>query len=99
MEEHQENPTSWRKGFKEDLHEVSEAEVLSKTYVRKKLLFWFIRAVLSVILYIIFWKYEWVRWSLFLTVPVSLISLLLIVLGPYLLRRKIRKLEKRIDQL
>ncbi len=99
MDEQQENPASWREGLKEELDEVSEAQVLNKAYLRKKLIFWFIRAVLSVILYIIFWKYEWVRWSLFVTVPVSLASLLLIILGPFLLRRKIRNLEKRIDRL
>jgi len=66
---------------------------------RKKLALWFIRTALSVGIYWYFWDYAWVRWTLILTVPMSLLSLLTITLMPFLLQRKIRRLRAAIEQL
>jgi hypothetical protein len=66
---------------------------------RKKLALWFIRNALSVGIYWYFWDYVWVRWTLVLTVPMSLLSLLTITLMPFLLQRKVQRLRSAIEHL
>ena len=78
---------------------IKNVEILNPEYRKKKLIFWTIRAVFSIVLYIIFWKYVWVRYTLFLTVPVSLFSLYSITLMPYFLNKKIEKTRQEIDKI
>ncbi len=84
--------------FKKELDAISNDTILDPAYKKKKLILWTIRTTISVILYIIFWKHEWVKWSLILTVPLSLFSLFTIVGSAYFLKRKIERTRKKIEE-
>jgi hypothetical protein len=87
-----------------DFSESLERELADSNYqaiadpaiLRKKLALWFIRTAISIGIYWYFWDYTWVRWTLVLTVPLSLLSLSTITLMPFLLRRKVRRLRSAI---
>ena len=85
--------------FESELECISSDTVLSAAYRKRKLMLWAIRATISAVLYVIFWKHGWVRWTLALTAPLSLISFLIILLGPFLLKRKIEKTRGKIEAM
>jgi hypothetical protein len=85
--------------LKKELDAISNDTILHPAYRKKKLILWIIRTTISVILYIIFWKHEWVKWSLILTVPLSLFSLFTIVGSAYFLKRKIERTRKKIEEV
>lgn len=91
------NSDSLSKSLQSELESIAGDTVLSPTYRKRKLILWVIRATISAALYVIFWKHEWVRWTLLVTAPLSFISLLMILLGPYLLKRKIAKTRSKIE--
>ncbi len=93
-----ENEASINDNFKRELEEVAANSILTPEFRRKKLILWFIRTTISVVLYIIFWKYNWVKWTLLLTVPLSLFSLCTIVVMPYFLKRKIENTKAKIEE-
>jgi len=55
-----------------------------------------IRETLTVALYIIFWKYAWVRWSLYVVVPLVLLNLGMLSALTWGLPRKIEKLKAQL---
>lgn len=57
-----------------------------------------IRETLTVALYIIFWKHEWVRWSLWVVAPLILLNLGLLSALTWGLPRKIMMLKKSLDR-
>ena len=92
------------------LHEQFNAEVanhatngmLDPTFRKKKLIAWCIRAALSIVIYLLFWKFSWIRWTLWVTIPLSAFSLLSIVLFPKLLQKRIERTRtalKNADEL
>jgi len=81
-----------------DLETIARNPVLSPAYLRRKLWMWLIRAVITSILYVIFWKHEWVRWTLCVTIPLSVLNLLMILLLPSILRKKINRLQEDFIQ-
>lgn len=85
--------------FKRELEEAKANTILDPAYRKKKLIFWIIRTIISIVLYIIFWDHDWVKWSLTLTVPLSLFSLFTITISPYLLKRKIERTMNRIGDI
>ncbi|HEX6849741.1 MAG TPA: hypothetical protein VF144_22290 [Chitinophagaceae bacterium] len=87
----------YKKNLLKEIDELSNRERLSSAHKKKKLIIWTVRTNLSVILYIIFWKYEWVRWTLILYVPLTLFNLVMILGFNFILDRKISKLRSRID--
>lgn len=85
--------------FKSELEKASFNEILTSKYRKKKLILWSIRTLIIVILYVVFWKYNWVKWSLIITIPLSLISLLTIIFMPYFLKRKLKVLKIKCRSL
>jgi len=57
-----------------------------------------IRETLTVVLYVIFWKYEWVRLSLYVVAPLILLNLGLLSLLTWALPRKIEKLKAQLGE-
>ena len=92
-----ENQESLSESFKKEMEAVTANTIMDPAYRKKKLIFWAIRAVTLVPLYYFLWEYEWVRWSLLLTVPLSLFSLFAIVGTPYLLKKKIEKSKMKME--
>jgi hypothetical protein len=85
-----------RENFSKDLEAISHDKILSPGFIRKKLIFWLIRTVITIVLYIIFWKYSWVRWTLILTVPLNLLGLFAIVGAPYLIKRRMERMKQSV---
>lgn len=92
------NNETLSESFKRELDQATTSTILDPAYRKKKLVLWAIRTTLSVILYVIFWKHNWVKWSLLLTIPLSLFSLFTIIGSPYLLKRKIERAKKKIEE-
>ena len=87
----------YKKNLIEEIEEFSNQQRLTSAYRRKKLIIWTVRTVLSVILYVVFWKYEWVRWTLILYVPLALFNLVMILGFNYILDKKLNKIRSRLD--
>jgi hypothetical protein len=83
--------------FKKELEAATANTVLDPAFKKKKLILWSIRTSITVILYLYFWKYAWVKWSLFFTLPLSLFSLASIIGSSYFLKRKMESTLKKIE--
>jgi hypothetical protein len=83
--------------LKKDADELYDSFHLSKAYRRKKLIIWFVRTILTIIIYIIFWKYTWIRWTLILYIPLSLFNLFGLLGWNFLLKKKISRIKEKID--
>jgi len=93
-----ENNETISDSFSKELDAISSDTILDPAFRRKKLILWTIRAMISIVLYVIFWKYEWVKWTLLLTIPLSFFSLFTIIGAAYLLKRKIKKTKRKIEE-
>ena len=93
-----ENNETMSDSFKRELDAVAANTILDPAYRKKKLVLWSIRTSIMFVLYLIFWKYNWVKWSLAVTIPLSLFSLFAIVVFPYFLKRKIERTERKIAE-
>jgi len=89
---------NYRQNLREEIDDFSNQHRLSSSYKKRKLIIWTVRTGLSVVLYIIFWKYEWVRWTLILYIPLSLFNLLMIVGFNFILDRKVKNLKSKVDK-
>ena len=85
--------------LKRELEMAGATEILSPEYRRKKLIIYAVRTILSIILYYFLWEYKWVRLSLWAYVPLNLLGLGMIVFGPYFLKKKMAKVQGKIDHL
>ncbi len=85
--------------FEKELSKLKNNEVFSIEHRKKKIITYAIRTVIAIILYIIFWKHQWIRWSLFLFLPLNLFFLLSIFGWSYFLNRKIESTKNKIKYL
>lgn len=92
------NDKTLHESFEEELTNISKNNVLDSKYRKKKLILWTIRTFILLIIYMIFWKHEWVRKSLYFTIPLNLLSLSTIIVTPFLIKRKIQKTEQKIHE-
>ena len=90
-------PDSYKEEFKKAVDNVYAEYRLPKAYRRKKLVMWSVRTILTIIIYIIFWKYEWIRWTLILYIPLSLFNLFALLGWNILIRKKTEKIKRKID--
>lgn len=97
MKAFDENDQTLSESYTRELEQLSRQTVLNPAYRKKKLLLWIVRTLITVVLYMLFWKHEWVRWTLVLTLPLSLFSLFMIVAAPYLLRKKMESTSRKIE--
>ncbi len=88
--------SSLTENFKSELEKVTSNTILDPKFKKKKLLLWAIRTMITIILYVIFWKYDWIKWTLMFSIPLSLFSLFTIIALPYFLNRKINLTKKKI---
>jgi len=89
---------NYKQNLIEEIHDFSNQHRLSSSYRKKKLIIGTVRTFLSGVLYLIFWNYEWVRWTLILYVPLSLFNLLMIFGFNFILDRKVRSLKSKVDK-
>ncbi len=83
----------------EELKDIANNEIFDAGFRRKKMISWLIRTIIAIVLYIIFWDYEWVRWSLWIYVPLNLFGLVMLFIVPRYLKKKHEKLEKKMNEL
>ena len=88
---------NYKRDLLKEIDDLSEQQRLSSAYKKKKLVIWTVRTILSIVLYIIFWKYEWVRWTLILYVPLALFNLVMILGFNYILDKRANKIRSRLD--
>jgi len=89
----------FKQQFEDELKKAQENTVLSPEYRRKKLIMYAIRTLIAIILFYVFWEYKWVKWLLYIYVPLNLIFLFSIFGMPYFLNKKMEKTRKQIDEL
>ena len=65
----------------------SEPLVFQKS-LRKRWIKSIIRWILTLILYVVFWDKEWVRWTLWVILPMALINLGYLLMAPRLFQNK-----------
>ena len=85
--------------FESDLAGIEKEAKIPKEIIQEKLAKWFIRNTISAGLIIYFWKYLWVQKSLFVVVPLSLISLGMILFYNYFVRKRLASAQKSIEKL
>lgn len=89
--------TGYKASLREEVQSLSVTDVVSPAYQRRKLLIWFVRNLITAMLCWIFWEKPWVKWVLWIGIPLAILNLLMILIGPYLLRRKIKSLQRKIE--
>ena len=77
---------------KEAKSNISEIEKFKK----QRLTIWKIRWYIALLLYIIFWHIEWVRWTLIISIPVGLYSLYVILFGFNKILKRYEVLQEKI---
>ncbi len=85
-----------REEFKTEINTLLEEGRMSPRMRKRKLITWVIRTLITLLLYIIFWKYEWVRYTLFIYIPLSVFSLISILAFNYLLERKAARAKAKM---
>jgi len=88
-----------KKQFDNQLKEAQENTVLSAEYRRKKLIMYVIRTTIAVALFYFLWEHEWIKWVLYIYIPLNLIFLISIFVMPYFLKRKINKTHQLVDEV
>jgi len=87
----------YKKDLLKEIDDFSDQHRLTSEYRKRKLIMWIVRTGLSVVLYVIFWKYEWIRWTLIAYVPLSLFNLIMILGFNNILDKRVSKIRSRID--
>lgn len=81
------------------LEHIRTNSILSPAYRRKKILQWFLRTAALTVLYILLWKYSWIKWTLWITIPVCILNIVSIFTWKYLLQQKINKNQIELAEM
>ncbi|WP_439153152.1 hypothetical protein [Winogradskyella sp.] len=87
------------KDLKNQMEELSSNPLLSKTFRNKKLLQYVIRTLIAVIIIYFLWDYSWVKWVLYIYIPLNLISLFSILGWNKFLNKRIKKSQQHIEDI
>ena len=90
------NEETLKESFDKEFQEIKANTILTPEYRKKKLVVWFIRTTIAIVLATIFWEYNWVKWVFYFYIPLSIISLIIIFGGKYILEKKISKTNSKI---
>jgi hypothetical protein len=85
--------------LKNEMEELSKNPILSKAYRNKKLLLYAIRTIIAIVIIYFLWDYSWVKWVLYIYIPLNLISLLSILGWNIFLNKRIKKSQQCIDDI
>ncbi len=84
--------------FERELSKFKDNGILSAEYIKKKRIIYFVRTAIATTLFFVFWKYQWVRWSLIIYIPLNLFSLVSIFGFNFFLKKKMKRVEKVIKE-
>lgn len=85
--------------LKKELQQLSKDPILSKKHRNKKLLVYLVRTLIAVTIIYFLWDYDWVKWVLYIYIPLNLISLISILGWNYFLNKRLAKTQKQIDEI
>ena len=85
--------------LKKELQQLSKDTILSKKHRNKKLLVYLVRTLIAVTIIYFLWDYDWVKWVLYIYIPLNLISLISILGWNYFLNKRLAKTQKQIDEI
>jgi len=85
--------------LQDELDKIREGSLLSSEIIRKKLIMWIIRNALSIVLIWYFWDHWFMKYALWIIIPLSLFSLISIVGFNYFVKRKLSKTQGAVDKL
>lgn len=85
--------------LKNELQQLSKDPILSKKYRNKKLVFYLIRTLIAVVIIYFLWDYEWIKWVLYIYIPINLISLISIFGWNIFLNNRIKKSQRHIEDI
>jgi len=88
-----------KKEFQKQMEEARGADFMSPAYRKRKLIMWAIRTVIAIVIYYLLWDVQWVRWSLWLYVPLNLFLPISLLGGNYFLNKKMDRVEKKIAEM
>ena len=85
--------------LKKELQQLSKDPILSKKHRNKKLLVYLVRTLIAATIIYFLWDYDWVKWVLYIYIPLNLISLISILGWNYFLNKRLAKTQKQIDEI
>lgn len=88
-----------KEAFEQEVYRLQNDSILSQKERKKQLFGWSVRTAIAAILYIIFWKYTWVRWSLIIYVPLNISVLIIFFVNRYRLQKKLDNVQKKFEEL
>jgi len=88
-----------KRSLEKKLEEARGEDFMSPAYRKKKLIMWAIRTVIAVVIYYLLWDVKWVRWSLWLYVPLNLFLPISLLGGNYFLNKKLNRVSKMVEEL
>lgn len=77
-----------------ELAEAKVMQLLDPKVRKKKLIIWVIRFILTIVIYIYFWHVSWLKWTLFLMVPLTLFNLFMITVFPLKMQKRMEAIGK-----
>ena len=87
-----------KESFENEIEKIRSDTVLSPEYRRKKVIIWAVRTFLAIVIYVAFWKHNWIRWTLIGYVPLNLLGLASIFGWNYFLNKRIDKTRQTIKE-
>ncbi len=88
-----------KEDFEKAKAEIYAKDIMSKRYRERKFRFWLVRSTIGAFLVYYFWHEPWMSWFVWVYVGTALLSLIMIFLTPWLIKRKIAKTEGIIDKV
>jgi len=85
--------------LKNELQKLSEDPGLSKAYRNRKLILYFIRTLIAIVIIYFLWDYEWINWVLYIYIPINLISLISIFGWNIFLNKRIKTTQRKLNDL
>lgn len=85
--------------LKEELEKLSQDPILSKEFRNKKFIIYLVRTLISVVIIYFLWDYEWIKWVLYLYIPLNLISLVSIFGWNFFLNKKLKKSQEQLNEV
>lgn len=85
--------------LKKELEQLSKRPIFTKEFRNKKLIIYLVRTIIAAIIIYSLWDYKWVKWVLYLYVPLNLFSLISIFGWNFFLNKKIKKSQEQLDKV
>ncbi len=85
--------------LRDELEKAQQDAVLSPEYKRKKLIMYAIRTTIAIVLFYMLWEHQWVKWLVWIYIPLNLLFLFAIFVTPKVLKKKIENTQQKIDEL